>query len=235
MFGAVGRDAFASLALANLQAAGVDLSGVAKTDAPTGVALINVADDGENAITVVAGANARVRGAQVPAALLAGGSTLLMQLEVPAPEVALLAARARLAGARVILNAAPAVRLPAAVLRSVDVLIVNEHEASEHAHAWSLPAEHRAFLSSLAEQFGITAILTLGARGVVAVAGDARIEVPAHEVAVVDTTGAGDAFAGALAAELDRGIPLAGALAQAALAGARACMHPGAQRPCTSA
>ncbi len=235
MFGAVGRDAFASVALANLATAGVDLSGVARTDAPTGVALINVADDGENAITVVAGANAHACGAQVPEALLAGGPTLLLQLEVPVPEVTLLAARARHAGARVVLNAAPAVCLPVAVLRSVDVLIVNEHEALVHARAWSLPAEPGAFLASLRERFGIATILTLGARGVIAVADDARIEIPAPEVAVVDTTGAGDAFAGTLSAALDRGTLLAGALEQAVRAGAWACTHPGAQRPCTSA
>ena len=111
MFGAVGRDAFAGHALANLATCGVDLSGVAPVDASTGVALITVDARGENAITVVAGANAHARASQVPEDCLSPNSTLLMQLEVPVGEVAALARRARARGMRVVLNGAPAAAL----------------------------------------------------------------------------------------------------------------------------
>ena len=140
LYGAVGADAFADAALANLRAAGVDLTGVATVGAPTGVALINVADDGENAITVVPGANALARADAVPDDRLARGVTLLMQLEVPAAEVAALAARAHARGASVVLNAAPAVPLPDAILSALAVLVVNESEAAAYASAWQLPA-----------------------------------------------------------------------------------------------
>ena len=106
----------------------------------TGVALIGVDDDGENAIVVIPGANAHARAAQVPDTLLAASTTVLMQLETPLPEVAALAARARRAGARTVLNAAPAAALPDALLRDVDVLLVNEHEAALVAAAAGVPA-----------------------------------------------------------------------------------------------
>src|SRR4051812_47171266 len=93
MYGAVGSDSFADAALENLLGAGVELA-VARVHAPTGVALINVDEHGENSITVVAGANGFVRSAQVPDARLVAGNTLLMQLEVPLEEVRMLAARA---------------------------------------------------------------------------------------------------------------------------------------------
>ena len=104
LHGAVGDDAFAVAALANLQVAGVDLAGVMQVAGPTGVALVNVDARGENAITVVPGANAQARAAQVPAAALRAGTTVLLQLELPVTEVAALARRARSAGARVVLN-----------------------------------------------------------------------------------------------------------------------------------
>ena len=217
-------------ALANLRAAGVDLEGVATVAAPTGVALINVADDGENAITVVPGANALARAASVPNGSLARGVTLLMQLEVPVAEVAALAARAHARGASVVLNAAPAVALPEALLPALDVLIVNETEAAAYAAAWRLPAAPAAFIAATTERFGVRVVITLGARGAMT-AGDGGIaNVPPPRVAVVDTTGAGDAFAGALAAALDRGVDAAGAVAAGVAAGALACTHRGAQR-----
>ena len=133
MYGAVGADTFAAAALANLRAAGVELDGVATFAGATGVALINVADDGENAITVIPGANALARADAVPDGRLSRGVTLLMQLEVPVAQVASLAARARARGARVVLNAAPAVPLPDALLSAIDVLVVNESEAAAYA------------------------------------------------------------------------------------------------------
>jgi ribokinase len=214
MIGAVGRDAFAEAALANLSRAGIDLTSVARVDAPTGVALISVDAAGENAITVVAGANARARAAQVDDDALAPGTTLLMQLEVPMPEVTALARRARSRGARVVLNGAPAAPLHADLLDAVDFLVVNEHE---HARC-------------LAGRAAAGVVLTQGARGARLDWQGRRYAVAPPPVEVVDTTGAGDALCGAFAAALDRGLPPPDALREGVRAGALACTHDGAQR-----
>ena len=130
LYGAVGHDSFAASALANLDASGVRREGVATVAASTGIALINVADSGENAIAVIPGTNALACAAQVPDNVLTPATTLLLQLEVPHVEVERLAQRAHERGARVILNAAPAAALAHALLRSLDVLLVNEHEGA---------------------------------------------------------------------------------------------------------
>src|SRR6266542_3877719 len=116
MVGAVGRDAFADPALALLREDGVDVSHVRAVDAPTGVALIHVDAQGENAITVVAGANARASADWVPETVLDALTIVVMQLEVPLSEVDNLARRAHAAGSRAILNAAPARPLSAELL-----------------------------------------------------------------------------------------------------------------------
>ena len=214
MAGAVGRDAFADAALDNLARSGVDLAAIARVAEPTGVALINVDAQGENAITVVAGANARARAAQVADDWLAPGNTLLMQLEVPIAEVSSLASRARSHGVRVVLNGAPAAALPEALLADVDFLVVNEHE-----HAVCLG--HRP---------GAGVVLTLGARGAQLDWQGQRHHASPPVIDVVDTTGAGDALCGAFAAALDRGATPPEALREGVRAGAFACTHPGAQR-----
>jgi ribokinase len=229
MYGAVGADAFAPQALANLRAAGVDLAGVITVEASTGVALIGVDDAGENAIVVIPGANAYARAAQVPDALLGSSTTLLLQLETPLPEVAALAARARRAGARTVLNAAPAVALQDTLLRDVDVLLVNEHEAALVGAAADLPTTPGAFAEALAKR-GTTAIVTRGAQGAVGIVAGALLALPAPPTQVVDSTGAGDAFAGAFSAALDAGQSLADAIAAGLLAGSAACGWRGAQR-----
>jgi ribokinase len=229
LYGAVGRDGFAKAALVNLAAAGVQLDGVMQTDLGTGVALIHVDDQGENAITVVPGANAQARASQVPDEQLTARATLLLQLEVPIAEVEALATRARRAGARVVLNAAPALRLPSALMRSLDVLVVNEHEASFYATALGSPDDPMTFVEFAQEQFGIAVVLTLGARGAITIVDGRHVRVDSPPVEVIDTTGAGDAFVGALVAALDRSASLADALADGVAAGAIACTHRGAQ------
>jgi ribokinase len=228
LYGAVGNDVFADQALVHLRGAGIDLTGVARVDSPTGAALIHVDDGGENAIVVVPGANALARARQVSDAMLSPAATLLLQLETPLAEVAALAARARRRGARTILNAAPATALPATLLRDVDVLLVNEHEAALVAAALGVGAAPDEFVAAL-RAYGTQVIVTLGALGAVAcVDGDVR-HLPSPACDVVDTTGAGDAFAGTLAAALDRDTPLPQALATALAAGSLACTYRGAQ------
>ncbi len=229
LFGAVGRDAFAASALANLEASGIDLSGVTAVDAPTGVALIHVDAHGENAITIVAGANGSARAAQVSDAALGPETSLLLQLEVPMAEVALLARRARGRGARVMLNAAPAAAVSDDLLRLVNVLIVNESEATRIGDEHGLPATPEQFAVSASARYRCAVIVTLGPRGALAACGKERITIAAPPTRVIDTTGAGDALAGAAAAALDRGASLRTSLAEGIAAGSLACGAHGAQ------
>jgi ribokinase len=227
LFGCVGRDAMAPVALRNLREAGIDVSGVRDVDAPTGVALIHVDDAGENCITIVAGANAHARAAQVPDAVLGSGTTLLLQLEVNAEEVAALAARARSRGARIILNAAPAQPLPAGLFDAVDVLVVNESEASVLAGGGDSEDARSQCLRLVGSGRGV--VVTCGARGAVYARRKELHEQPALRIDVVDTVGAGDACTAAIAAALDRGEELAQAVREGVAAGSLACLREGAQ------
>jgi len=227
--GAVGTDVFATMALAELFAAGVGLECVRRVEVPTGIALIHVDAQGENCITVIPGANARALATAIRDVHLGPGTTLLMQLEVPLGAVGEAATRASRSGARVVLNAAPAQELPAALLSSVDVLIVNEHEAAALARGLRMPTAPESFADTVRRQHGCSTIVTLGARGALAATDRQRLHATAPAVEVVDTTGAGDAFTGALAAALDRGAAWPRALAEGVAAGSLACQSNGAQ------
>lgn len=229
MAGAAGADVFATAALAGLIAAGVDVAWVRESAMPTGVALIHVDASGQNAITVVAGANAEALGANVPDAALGPETTVALQLEVPVEAVREFAARARRRGARVVLNAAPAQALPPALLAAVDVLIVNAIEATAIATALGLPRTPQAFAAAMCRHHGCAVVVTLGRRGVACAAEGALITAPAPAVDVVDTTGAGDAFVGALVAALDRRAEWPRAIAEGVAAGSLACTVAGAQ------
>lgn len=229
MAGAVGDDPYASKALSGLSAAGVDLAWVTRVAAPTGVALIHVDAAGQNAITIVAGANASVDPAAVPDSALGPGTTLVLQLEVPMKAVCAIASRAKQRGARVVLNAAPAHSLPDALLASVDVLIVNALEAAAIADSLFMPTTSPDFTAAVHRHYGCAVVLTLGASGAIAAVDDALLTVEAPEVQVIDTTGAGDALVGALAAALDRGADWVHAIAEGVAAGSLACTAAGAQ------
>jgi ribokinase len=229
MAGAVGTDAFAAATLSGLLEAGVDLGWVRQVDAPTGVALIHVDVRGQNSITVVPGANARVLASAIPDAAFHPGATLVLQLEVPLAAVCDVAARARRLGARVVLNAAPARDLPDALMSALDVLIVNEHEAATLATGLGMSPEPEAFATAMHGRLGCAVIVTLGARGALAAAEARVLFAAAPAVEVVDTTGAGDAFTGALAAALDRRAAWPRALAEGVAAGSLACRGAGAQ------
>ena len=143
---------------------------------------------------------------------------------------AAVAARARARGARVVLNAAPAASLPAGMAEALDVLVVNEIEAPMLAdaagigHADPVDAARR-----LAHSWGVATIVTLGGDGARVFDGDAAWRIGAMAIDPVDTTAAGDAFVGVLAAALDRGDALPAALHVASIAGALACEAVGAQ------
>lgn len=215
MVGRVGDDEGGRLYTARLEEAGVDTTHLrVDHDEATGHALIVVGEDGENTIVVIPGANGRVDRSDL-AALddLTEGDVLLMQLEVPLPVVAAAAQKAHDRGARVVINTAPYAALPPDVIALADPLIANEHEAAALADAGAVP-------SSL--------LVTFGAHGASwdGVEYAAHV-VPAHRIR--DTTGAGDAFCGTLAAALARGADRPAAMDAALAAGAAAVQHHGAQ------
>jgi ribokinase len=230
LFGAVGRDGFAEIALSLLAADGVDLSGVARVEAPTGAAFIAVDAAGSNQIVVAAGANAQAKAAGLGQRALGEGDILLLQREVPDGECLIAADSVKRSGGRVVLNLAPAGTPDPALLALTDILIANEHEALVLAQAqgWS-ETEPDAIARRLDAERGIACIVTLGADGVVGWHGGVRRRMEAPQVAVVDTVAAGDSFAGAFAAALAAGFGFTGALQRGLAAGSLACTRAGAQ------
>jgi ribokinase len=230
LFGAVGNDTFAPAATAMLVAGGVDIGGVAKIDMPTGCATILVDDRGENCIVVVAGANAMADSRIVPDAALKPQTVLVLQQEVDLAANAAMIARARRAGARIVLNAAPAHPVSLELLRAIDILVVNQTEATALAKALGWVATPRDFASSAtAAAPNLAVVLTLGAAGAVWVGAATALRARVPDVRVVDTTGAGDAFVGALAAAMVDGAGPGDALRRAVAAGSLACAVHGAQ------
>jgi ribokinase len=226
LVGAVGDDAFAPLALAELEKAGVDLSRVRKVVSPTGAAFIAVDAAGSNQIVVAAGANAQARASDVDL-LSAPSGILLVQRETPEAETLATLRRARARGLRTIVNAAPSAGFPAEMLALADFLIANEHEIADVAETPEATPEATA--RALARGGKTAIVLTLGAAGALLALGDRVARAKAPQVRVVDTTGAGDAFCGAFAAALDAGREPEAALAFACVAGSLAGETPGAQ------
>lgn len=230
LVGAVGRDGFAETALALLAADGVDLTRVARIEAPTGAAFIAVDAEGANQIVVAAGANAQAKAAALESLPLGEGDILMLQREVPESECVAAARLMKRAGGRVILNLAPAGAPDPALLDSLDILIVNEHEALVLAQALGWPErEPDDIARRLDAERGIACIATLGAAGAVGWQGGVRRRLDAPRVAVVDTVAAGDSFAGAFAAALAAGFGFSGALQRGLAAGSLACTGIGAQ------
>ena len=219
-----------------LAAAGVDVSNVRETPGvPSGRAFITVTPDGENRIIVAAGANAALSAGDVDAVadLLMRAKVIATQLEIPRQATQRLATAAASYGVPLILNLAPATVLPAEVLAAVAVLVVNEHEAAfllgEPVRAGQDPRAAESAAGRLLGMGPAAVALTLGAAGAVWCTAGAAGHVPAPEVKVVDTTGAGDAFAGALAARLADGQDLAAATAFAVRVASEATTTRGAQ------
>ena len=223
MVGAVGDDDLGQEALALLEHEGIDVSGVARLDAPTGVALIAVDAAGENQIAVASGANAELDAAAVERTVLdAGAAAVLLSQEVP--EDAVLAG-VRAARGPVVLNPAPVRALPAELAKLGPILTPNAGEARE----LSGEEEPEAAARALAERTGAPVLVTLGAHGVLLLQDGKAERLPAPRVEAVDTTGAGDAFNGALATGLAEGRPLRDAAAFAVAAAALSTRAAGAR------
>lgn len=225
MVGAVGRDALAEDALALLKQSGTDLARIARTAAGTACAAVAVDPGGNNAIAVGSGANLLVRSTQVEDALLTPATTLVLQMEVDPTETAALIARAKGRVGRIILNLAPAAALPLESLRALDLLVVNETESAWLAKFLGCSDTATALRAALS----VDIVRTLGGEGLEAATQAGFKRQPAYAVSVVDTTAAGDCFVGVLAAELDRGTALTGALERASAAAALCCTRAGSQ------
>jgi len=233
LLGAVGRDGFAEQALSLLREAGVDLSNVAEVEGvATGVAMILLDAHGENSIAVVPGANATLTQPQLERleALLTPRDTLVVQLEIPLQLVREAVALAKAKGARVLVDPAPAPdRLPSDLI-AVDVFMPNRHEAEQILGVTIENVEQAQEAARRLREAGAgIAVVKLGAEGAVWADAEGRYDQPAILVQTVDTTGAGDAFAGACAAFLDQGLPFADAIEQAARVAALSTIRLGAQ------
>lgn len=230
LVGAVGDDANAEPATALLREAGVNLDHVELTQDVTGLAVITVAEGGENTIVVVPGANGLVGEGVVDKheAPIAQAAIVLLQGEIPADGFA---RAVELARGRVVVNLAPVIDVPRGALLAADPLIANEHEAGLILAQLGLPAEGTP--PQLAErlvQAGFrSAVITLGAAGALVADQEGVTAVPSPTVAAIDTVGAGDAFAGALCHRLHEGDDLRAAARFAARVGAFSVTRPGAQ------
>ncbi|MBV8838119.1 MAG: ribokinase [Alphaproteobacteria bacterium] len=221
LVGKLGADAFGAELRAFLAAQGVDLQHVTvATEAPTGVALITVSG-ADNTIVVVPGANGSVEPSDVSVPITQA-DVLVSQFEIPVAAVEAFFARGRAAQARTILNPAPVVAFDRALLRLVDVLILNETElgalASTNVEANEEPARIVALARGLQSAHDQIVCVTLGRRGAIALAGKEIIEIAGRAVTALDTTGAGDCFVGALAARLAAGDAIEPAFTYANLA-----------------
>ncbi|MEU7180938.1 MULTISPECIES: ribokinase [Streptomyces] len=227
----VGGDAYGELLLAAQRAAGTDVAPVIVDGAArTGTAMIIVGPDGDNSIVVSPGANAALTPQDVAAAadIIAGSAVLSLQLEIPMETVRAAAASAAAAGTRVVLNPSPAPEsLAPELLAAADPLVVNEHEARQlSGRADGEPGE---WAHALRDQGARSVVITLGGDGALVLDASGIGEIPGVRVEAVDTTGAGDAFTGALATRLARGDGLADAARFAVRVGAAAVTKPGAQ------
>ncbi|MDO8208838.1 ribokinase [Conexibacter sp. CPCC 206217] len=223
----VGADDAGVAALGELAAERVDTAAVTTAPLPTGAATVVVARGGENQIVVAAGANGALDAADVDdaAPLLRGAAVALVQLEIPLGAVA---RAVELAAGTVVLNPAPAAPLPRELLAGVDVLVPNRVELA--ALAGAQPAATRAQVAAQVAALGLDAdvVVTLGGDGALVVRRGAIEHVAPVAVEPLDTTGAGDAFAGALADALARGAELLEAVRWAAACAARSTLRRGA-------
>ncbi len=208
MIGAVGNDAFSNSLRAFLADNDIDCTGVREIDGPaTGVALIQVAQK-DNAITVASGANLHFTKEMVREAPR-DDEVWVAQFETPIAATEAILKQARAAGARTILNLAPFVPHADRLMKAVDVAVLNEIELSQATgtklRAASPVREVAAACEKLRAKGARAVVATLGARGAVVVTADGATAIPAFKAKVVDTTGAGDCFVGALAARMSAG------------------------------
>ncbi|MFI0909481.1 ribokinase [Streptomyces abikoensis] len=227
----VGDDPFGQLLLEAQHAAGTELRHVlVEKGARTGTAMIVVGPDGDNTIVVSPGANARLSPADVRAAreVVAASAVVSLQLEISLETVRAAVKTATESGARIVLNPSPTPeKLGADLLTAANPLVVNEHEAELLS---GLPdGTPTDQVKALRERGARSVVITLGGEGALVLEAAEPIRIPGVPVEVIDTTGAGDAFTGALALRLARGATLEEAARFAVRVGAASVTRPGAQ------
>jgi ribokinase len=226
LVGRIGDDGAGRMLRDALETDGIDTSSVhIDPDAPTGSALITVADDGSNTIVTVGGANHRVGQRELDAvrAALDGASLLLVQLEIPMDAVIGAVQLAAQAGVAVMLDPAPVTQLPDELWSRLAWITPNEHEASALVGSSGMDAAR-----ALRDRGIANAVVTLGDRGCVYAGAEGELAVDAPKVDAIDTVACGDAFNGALAASVDAGADIPKALYIACAAGALAATRAGA-------
>jgi ribokinase len=235
MVGHVGNDRNAALATELLHDAGVDLSAVQTVDGATGLAIVSVADDGENTIVVIPGANATLDDIEVQRAapVIKAAKVVVLQGEIPSAGIE---TAARMATGRVVLNLAPVIELDLEILRLADPLIVNEHEAAllldqltDSASPSETVVDAHELVARLRALGIASVVVTRGAQGAICSDSHAAMSVPAPKVNPIDTAGAGDAFVGALSGQLAAGASLLEAVRLAVRVGAFAVQSRGTQ------
>ncbi len=231
--GRIGRDNFGEIALAGLSGDGINVDYVVRDDTqPSGVAFIFVGKQGENSIAVASGANAKFSPADVRQGrkVFKDAAVVLLQLEVPLKTVAAAAKLAAAAGAKVILNPAPAQPLPASLLKDIFLLTPNETEAEMLT---GIAVDNEAGATKAADKLlacGVqNVIITMGSRGAFVAGEGVRQLVPARKMKAVDTTAAGDIFNGTLAVALAESRSLLDAVHFASAAAAISVTRFGAQ------
>jgi ribokinase len=234
MIGCVGSDAFGREMLAMLASEGIDNTHIrVHPDMATGVALIQVDDQGQNSIAVASGANFQLTHEDVEGSIRAidDFDVLVMPLETPLETIQAAAQMASQRGAKVVLNPAPAQLLDRSLLQLVDVLIPNEYEAAimTGGSALNSDADTREAASKLLALGTKKLIITRGSQGAVLFEKDTELTISAFPVHVVDTTAAGDCFVGALAVALCEDKPLFAAAEFASAAAALSVTRDGAQ------
>jgi ribokinase len=235
MLGRVGNDNYGTRMRANLESVGCDTRGLKTLDGSSGVALISLAETGQNSIIVVSGANDRYTPMDVRAdrLLIDGAKLVLLQLEIPYDTVTAAAQLARAVGARVVLDPAPApTSWPEDLLHTIDILTPNETEAARLAGspASSLSLDEAQVIARKLQSMGPkTVIMKLGAQGCLILEGKVATPMPAPKVNALDTTAAGDEFNGAFAVAVSEGASLVDACRFAAHAAALSVTRLGSQ------
>jgi ribokinase len=236
LIGALGTDEFGRLLGAYLAESGVNVDSVARVSGPSGTAVVMVDAGGQNQIIVTPGANELIPHEAVESYFRHRGVPVrhvVAQFEVPLGLIEYAFGKAKELGATTVLNPAPAGPLPHALIGVTDVIVLNEVELPQAAGLVGTVASPDDAAAAAARWSGLiggkTVVVTLGGQGIVAVDGGRVIRQPAPAVdRVVDTTGAGDCFCGALVAFLHKGYPLEESLRFAQRAAAQSVQRPGA-------
>lgn len=235
-FGAVGDGGHGRQMYKNLASYGINVAGLkVLPDETSGLACIFVDEtDGTHKVVVSQGANKKIKAEWVSDSAISKGDILLMQGEIKIAETEELCLRAKKNGAMTVMNLAPVVKISEILLKNLDYLIVNEHEAEllgkDIGYEFlTISTKYVSFAEYMFKKYGVSLLVTLGGEGAICCDHGRMFSVPALKIKPVDTIGAGDAFVGYFCAALDKGQTIEEALRSASIAGSLACTKIGAQ------